>query len=95
MNKYESVIIVSDKIKKEERNNLINKIRKYIEDNEGKITEVEDLGIKKLAYTIQKHEYGYYVIFYFKCEPQIISGLERLYRIADEVLKFITVRNDS
>lgn len=49
MNKYESVIIVSDKIKKEERNNLINKIRKYIEDNEGKITEVEDLGIKKIS----------------------------------------------
>ena len=49
---------------------------------------------KKLAYEIQKNKEGYYVVYNFEANPELISELERNYRIADEVIKFIVIRKD-
>jgi small subunit ribosomal protein S6 len=91
MNKYESVVIINpavedDKLKKLEKTftDLINK--------QGKVEKVEEVGKKKLAYEIKKNAEGIYVEFYFEAEPELISELERNYRITDEVLKFIVIR---
>lgn len=94
MNKFETVFLIKDNITEEQRMAVINKIEKYIADN-GKIEQTEDLGIRNLAYEIKKHKQAYYYIINFESEPSAISGLERLYRITDEVLKFITVKKDN
>lgn len=48
---------------------------------------------KKLAYDIKKNKEAYYMVFKFEANPTLIAELERVYRITDEVLKFITTRN--
>ena len=55
---------------------------------------VEEVGTKKLAYEIKKQKEGYYIIIKFEANPALISELERVYRIADEVIKFIVVREE-
>ena len=52
------------------------------------------MGIKKLAYEIKKNKEGYYIIFYFEAKADVIFELERNYRINENIIKFITVRND-
>ena len=52
------------------------------------------MGKRKLAYEVKKNKDGYYVVFYFTAKPELISELERNYRITDEVIKFITVKKD-
>ena len=47
----------------------------------------------KLAYDIKKNKEAYYMVFKFEANPTLIAELERVYRITDEVLKFITTRN--
>ena len=94
MKKYESIIIVNPNTIEEEIKELIEYIKKIITDNNGKIIKVEDLGNKKLAYEIKKNKEGYYIRFEFEVNPVIISELERIYRIKDEIMKFITVRID-
>ena len=37
---------------------------------------------------------GYYVVYTFEANPEFITELERIYRITDSVMKFITVRKD-
>lgn len=93
MNKYETIFIMKDDITEEQRNEIINKIVNYLNTN-GKITEKNDLGLKKLAYEIRKHRQAYYYQIYFEAKSTVITELERLYRITDEILKFITIRQN-
>lgn len=92
MKKYESIIIVNPNVTEDEIKELIEYIKKIITDNNGKIIKIEDLGKKKLAYEIKKNKEGYYIRFEFEVNPELISELERIYRIKDEIMKFITVK---
>lgn len=93
MNKYESVIIINPNTDEEGIENLIKKVTDLI-NKDGKVTSVENLGKKRLAYEISKCKEGYYVIFYYETESNIIVEIERNFRITEEIIKFITVRNN-
>ncbi len=93
MNKYESVIIINPSLEEEAIKSLITKFTDII-NNEGTVEKVTEMGRKKLAYEIQKNKEGYYVVFNFEAKPELIAELERQYRITDEVIKFIVVKNE-
>ena len=93
MNKYESIIIVNPCLKDVEIEKLREKIQNLIKEN-GKFESIEDLGIKRLAYEIRKNNEGHYIIFNFESNSDFIVELERVYRINDDILKFIVVRKD-
>ena len=93
MNKYESVVIVNPNLEEESVKSLINKFSDLI-NTDGKVDSVEELGKKKLAYEIKKQKEAYYLIFKFEANPELISELERNYRITDEVIKFIVVKEE-
>lgn len=93
MNKYESVIIINPNLEEEAIKALIEKISNLI-NTDGKVSSVEEVGKKKLAYEIKKNKEGFYVIFKFEANPELITELERVYRITDEVIKFIVVKEE-
>ena len=93
MNKYESIIIVNPEVDAEGLKALEEKFTGLINEN-GKVESVENMGKKKLAYEIKKFNEAYYVQFDFEAKPDSIAELERVYRITDEVIKFIVVRKD-
>lgn len=93
MNKYESVIIISSKVEEKGLEEIKTKFTNLI-NNDGKVESVEDLGRKKLAYEIKGNVEGNYVLFNFEANPDFIKELERIYRITDEVIKFIVVRKE-
>lgn len=91
MNKYESVIIINPSVDEEGIKSLVQKFTDLI-NTDGKLEKADELGRKKLAYEIQKNTEGFYVVFYFEANPSLISELERIYRITDEVIKFMTIK---
>jgi len=93
MNKYESVIIIDPSLEEQGIKDVVTKFTDLI-NNDGKVENVEEVGMKKLAYEIKKHSEGYYVVFTFEANPEHISELERIYRITDSVLKFLTIRKE-
>lgn len=93
MNKYESVIIIKPNLDEGEIEGIITEITDLINQN-GEVTKVEKMGVRKLAYEISKCKEGHYVVIYFEADPSIISELERNYRINENIIKFITVRKD-
>ena len=93
MNKYETIFLISNQITEEQRKSIITKIVELISKN-GTITNKEELGEKKLAYEIRKHTQAFYYIINFESEAAFVYELERNYRIIDEILKFIVVRQD-
>ena len=93
MNKYESVIIINPNLEEEAIKALIEKISNLI-NTDGKVSSVEEVCKKKLAYEIKKNKEGFYVVFKFEANPELITELERVYRITDEVIKFIVVKEE-
>ena len=91
MNKYESIIIINPNVDEEGIKALISRFSDLI-NNDGKVEKVDELGKRKLAYEVKKVEEGFYVVFYFEANPDLITELERNYRITDEVIKFMTVK---
>ena len=93
MNKYESVIIVNPNVDEAGLKALEEKFTGLINEN-GKVESVENMGKKRLAYEIKKLNEGYYVVVKFEAKPELITELERVYRITDEVMKFIVVKEE-
>ena len=91
MNKYESVIIVNPNIDEAGLKALEEKFTGLINEN-GKVESVENMGKKTLAYEIKKCKEGIYLLFNFEAKPDSIAELERVYRITDEIMKFIVVK---
>lgn len=93
MNKYESVVIVNPNLEEESIKNLIKKFSDLI-NTDGKVISVEEMGKRKLAYEIKKQKEGFYIVLKFEAKPELIAELERNYRITDEVMKFIVVKEE-
>lgn len=93
MNKYETVFLINDTLTEENKKEVIKKFKDYISKN-GELISTEDIGSRKMAYEIKKQKTAHYYIINFKTKSENITELERLYRITDEILKFIVVRRD-
>ena len=93
MNKYESVVIVNPNLEEESIKNLEKKFSDLI-NTDGKVISVEEMGKRKLAYEIKKQKEGFYIVLKFEAKPELIAELERNYRITDEVMKFIVVKEE-
>ena len=93
MNKYTTTILLKNDLTNEQIKLVISKLQNYI-NNSGTISKIEDLGLKKLAYDVKKYKEAYFYVIHFENKPESIHHLERLYRITDEVLKFIIIKLD-
>lgn len=93
MNKYESIIIVNPNVDEAGLKALEEKFTGLINEN-GKLESVENMGKRKLAYEIKKFNEATYMLFNFEAKPDSIVELERVYRITDDIIKFIVVRKD-
>lgn len=94
MKKYESVIILKSNLSERDLNNIVNEVESKILSY-GNISQKQNLGIKKLAYEVNGNTNGYYLVFQFEIKEDIsseaIKAIERLYKIRDEIIKYIVV----
>lgn len=94
MNKYESVIIINASKSEEEINKTVDKFKNIMEGFSDREITIDNIGERKLAYEIQHNKTGYYTVFNFYAKPENIAELERNYRIDDNVMKFIVIRQE-
>ena len=93
MNKYESVVIINPNVDEAGLKALEDKFTGLINEN-GKVESIDKMGKRKLAYDVKKFSEGFYAVFYFEANSDLIAELERNYRITDEIIKFMTVKKD-
>ena len=93
MSKYESIVIINPNVDEEGMKSLISRFTDLI-NTDGKVEKVDELGKRKLAYEVKKFKEGFYTVFYFEANTDLIAELERNYRITDEIIKFMTVKQN-
>jgi len=92
MNHYETLFVVKTTLTDEERNSHITKVKDIIEKNGGEIVATDEMGIRKLAYSVEKQTRGYYVVVYFKGQGDLVGELERNLKFNEQIIKFLTLK---
>ena len=96
MSHYESVFILNPALSENQVKEAIKKYEKFLKDNDCKIVDVENWGLKKLAYSIQKKLSGFYALIDFKCESEnnIIDLYETELKRDERVMRYLNVSLD-
>ena len=72
----------------------LDKVKKTLEANNAKITEEEADGKKRLAYSINKQDFGIYYFFNLQLPPEAPAKISSAFNISDEILRYLLVRVD-
>jgi len=94
MRNYEIMFIVNPNTPEEEIDKINGQIEAVITSGGGTIDKIEKMGKRRLAYEVDKHREGYYVLFVIAANGDIIKECERRLRVMDAIIKYITVRTD-
>ncbi len=92
MNCYETLFVVKPTLTEEETTAQIEKVKAVLTKENAEILATDDMGMRKLAYPVQKNNRGYYTVLFYKANGETIAELERNLKINEEVIKFLTVR---
>jgi len=92
MRRYETILIVKPNVAEDEIEAIAGKATSTIEGDGGIIFRNNKWGLKKLAYLIKKENQGYYVYIDYAGIPASVAEIERIFRIDDRVLKYLTVK---
>lgn len=91
MAKYEVLYIISPDLKDDERDAMIDKFKKFVEDAGGAVAGVDKWGVKQLAYPIKFKKEGFYVLMNYTLSKQKSIELGKLMLITENLLRHIIV----
>lgn len=94
MTKYESMLIARQDLGQTQVNDIVATLSDAIKKEGGEVVNVDNWGLKNLAYRIKKNRKGYYVVLNISAPAGAIFEYERLARLNEDILRFITIKVD-
>jgi small subunit ribosomal protein S6 len=91
---YETVFILTPVLSEHQAKDTVEKFSSLITAQGGEIVNLENMGLRQMAYPIQKKSNGYYVMIEFKSEPSFIKTLEVEYKRDERIIRFLTTALD-
>jgi len=95
MKHYELLIVVKPTLSPEEAVVKRDSLKELLEKNGSQIKSVYEMGVRKLAYEIDKHERGNYFVYYYEGEPSSIDEILRNLRIDEDLLRFLNIKYET
>ncbi|MBD5626110.1 MAG: 30S ribosomal protein S6 [Desulfovibrio sp.] len=92
MRKFETLLLLSPELSAESREGILAALTGIIEREGGKMVEVDQWGMRDLAYPVKKLMRGFYVRLVYEAPAPLVAELERNIRITDGIFKFLTVK---
>ena len=94
MTKYESMLIARQDLGQSQVNDIVAALSDAIKKEGGEVVSVDNWGLKNLAYRIKKNRKGYYVVLNISAPASAIFEYERLARLNEDIIRFMTVKVD-
>ncbi|WP_291297069.1 30S ribosomal protein S6 [Elioraea sp.] len=88
---YECVVIARSDVTTQQVDALGEQIAATVAELGGAVKKNEYWGLRSLAYRIKKNRKGHYVLLNIEAPPPAITEMERLLRLNEDVLRFLTV----
>jgi small subunit ribosomal protein S6 len=96
MNKYEAVIILNPNLSTKV-GDFLKDFEKLLKDNSFSIIKTEDIGRRQLAYSINNHNKGHYIIFNLEGDPSKLLEIETKIKYNESIIRhlFLVVKKHS
>jgi small subunit ribosomal protein S6 len=72
----------------------LDRARQVLAQQGASDVRVLDWGVRDLAYRIETHRRGRFVLMQYEGPPAAVSELERTFKISDQVLRYMSVRQE-
>jgi small subunit ribosomal protein S6 len=94
MNHYETVFILNPVLSDTQIKETVEKYEDFLVSRGAKMISKEDWGLKKLAYPIQNKKSGFYHLFEYTVDGEVIAPLEVEFRRDERFMRYLTVKLD-
>ena len=91
---YEVLYILDPDLSDEDITSTMEKYKSVVEEQGGEVENVNRWDKRRLAYEVKGRVEGIYVLMNFSGENKVQAELDRLMKIADDVIRHIIVRRD-
>ncbi len=92
MKHYELLVVVKPTLSPEEAVAKKDSLKALLEKNGAEIKTIDEMGVRKLAYEIEKHARGNYFVFYYQVAPASIDEILRNLRLDEDLLRFLNIK---
>jgi small subunit ribosomal protein S6 len=92
MQQYETLFVLHPDLPEAQIRETIDRAKRLLESMGGQVGQVHEWGLRDLAYPIHKLRRGYYIVIEYGGGGDAVRELERTLKIADEVLRYVSVR---
>jgi len=89
---YEITFIAEPNFDDERVNALVGKWTELIEKHGGEVQKVERMGKKRLAYTVEKRQYGYYLYSEVRLPGEAITPVKRWFALSEDIFRHMVVK---
>lgn len=89
---YEHVLLARQDMTQQQVDALVEQLKGVLEENDGKVSKIENWGLRPLTYRINKNRKAYYTLLNIDASPAAVAEMERQMRINEDVLRFMTIR---
>jgi small subunit ribosomal protein S6 len=90
--RYETLVLIHPEQGEPGSKELAIRIRTLVEEQGGTVSQVQEWGLRDLAYVVAKQRRAFYVLFEYRATPKALDEIERNLKLMDPVLRFISVR---
>jgi small subunit ribosomal protein S6 len=90
MKNYETVFILNPVLSEDQAKDTVDKFVKVLKKANADVINIEQWGLKKMAYPINKKSTGFYNLVEFTADATVINTLETEYRRDESVMRFLT-----
>jgi small subunit ribosomal protein S6 len=91
---YELLYVIPAKYTEGEVKSIMDKMKGIVEAGGASVSEMHNLGKRRLAYPINHVRFGNYALAWFEAEASTVAKLNETLRLTEEVLRhLITVRD--
>ena len=89
---YEHVFLARPDVSQQQVDALVENYKGVIENNGGKVGKTEYWGLKTITFRINKNRKAHYTLMNIEAPAAAVAEMERLMRLSDDVIRFLTVR---
>lgn len=94
MRKYEIMYIIRPNMEEEAQKALIERFNNVLTEQGAEITKFTEMGKRRLAYEINDFHEGYYVLINLVAQPAAVQEFDRLAKISDDIIRFMTIKDE-
>ena len=91
---YETVFVLDAQLEDSARDKRIQGVLDFLSQHAERMIKTDRWGNRRLAYEIKRKQQGHYVLVQYEASGAIVPELERMFRLDEAVLRYLTMRSE-